>query len=260
MNEKETLVIEEIAENTETTAEEIKVAEEVTPKTYTEEEFNAKLDEVLGKKLARREAKIRKEYDRKYGELESVLKAGSGAENVEDMTTMFRKHYEDRGIKMPSKPTYSDKDTEILARAEANEIINSGFDEVVEEVDRLAKIGVSNMSAREKVLFKTLAEHRQATERQNELSAIGVGEDVYNSQEFKEFASKFNSQTPIKDVYDIYKSTKPKKQIQTMGSMKSTAAEKVKDFYTADEISKLTEADLKDEKVWNAVRRSMTGI
>ena len=78
----ENLVTEQVAENVEITTEE-------TPKTYTEAEFNAKLDEVLGKKIARREAKIRKEYERKYGELEDVLRAGTGKDNVEDMTATF---------------------------------------------------------------------------------------------------------------------------------------------------------------------------
>ena len=54
MFENENLVT-EVTENVENTTEE-------TPKTYTEAEFNAKLDEVLGKKIARKEAKIRKEY------------------------------------------------------------------------------------------------------------------------------------------------------------------------------------------------------
>lgn len=260
MNENENLVIDEIAENVEeTTTEEIEVAEETTPKKYTEEEFNAKLDEVLGKKLARREAKLRKEYDRKYGELEEILKAGTGKSDLEDITTTYRDFYEQKGIKMPEKANYTAKDIEILAKVEANEIIDSGYDEVVEEVDRLTKLGVANMTAKEKAIFKVLAEHRNNTERQNELNSLGVAKDVYNSQEFKDFASKFNASTSIKDIYDIYNKTKPKKQIKTMGSMKSTATEAVKDFYTPEEISRLTEDELKDERVWNAVRRSMTG-
>ena len=37
-------------------------------KIYTEAEFNAKLDELLSRKIARREAKLRREYESKYGE------------------------------------------------------------------------------------------------------------------------------------------------------------------------------------------------
>ena len=254
MNENEkNLVTEEVAENVEQTTEE-------TPKTYTEAEFNAKLDEVLGKKLARREAKIRKEYERKYGDLEDVLKAGTGKESVVEITDTFAEFYKGKGIKLPEKPRYSDKDNEILARAEAADIINSGYEDVVEEVDRLTELGFENMSAREKAYFKVLAEHRQKTERQNELTKIGVTEDVYNSKEFQEFAGKFNSNTPIADIYNLYSKTQPKKDIKPMGSMKNSTSEDgtVKDFYTRDEALQFTKKDFdKNPALYKAVQASM---
>jgi len=258
----ENLVTEEVVE-TEQVAENVEVTTEETPKTYTEEDFNravnSKVDEVLGKKIARREAKIRKEYEKKYGDLESVLRAGTGKENVEELTSTFRDFYEKKGVKIPDKPRYSDRDIEVLARAEADDIIRAGFDEVVEETDRLANIGAENMTPRDRVLFMALANHRQNAERSMELSKIGVTEDVYNSKEFIDFASKFNSDTPITDIYNIYNKTLPKKEYTTMGSMKHSQTEKVKDYYTPAEIEKLSMDDLDDPKVWEAVRRSMTG-
>lgn len=254
MTNNENFVTEEqVAENVEQTTEE-------TPKTYTEAEFNAKLDEVLGKKIARKEARIRKEYEKKYGDLENVLKAGTGKESVEEMTDTFTKFYESKGIKLPEKPIYTDKDIDVLARAEAEDIIRSGYEEVVEEVDRLTAIGAANMTPREKAYFKVLAEHRQNTERQGELSKIGVSEDVYNSKDFKDFASKFNSTTPIADVYNIYSKTQPKKDIKPMGSMtnKTTDNGTVKDFYTRDEALQFTKADFdKNPALFKAVQDSM---
>lgn len=254
MNEQEILVAEQAAENVEQTTE-------ASPKLYSEAEFNAKLDEVLGKKLARRENKIRKEYERKYGNLESVLKAGTGKESVDEIADTFAQFYKDKGITIPEKPTYSARDIEVLARAEAEEIMRSGDDDVVEEVERLAKIGADKMTAREKAVFRVLAEHRQNTERKAELSKIGVGEDVYNSAEFKDFASKFNAKTPMKDIYDIYNKTIPKKEIKTMGSMKNTAPNDsgVKEFYSRDEALKFTKADFdKNPALYKAVEKSMT--
>lgn len=257
MEENKNLVIEEpIAENVETPTEE-------TPKTYTEDDFNARVDEkvneVLGKKIARREAKIRKEYERKYGDLEGVLKAGTGKENVEEMTDTFRDFYQKKGINIPKKAEYSAQDIEVLAKADAEDIIRGGFDEVVEEVDRLTELGVENMTARDKAVFKVLAEHRQKTERSQELKKIGVTEDVYNSEDFINFSAKFNPNTPIADIYDIYTKTKPRKNYQTMGSMKQSQDNGVKDYYSPEEIERLSEEDLDDPKVWEAVRRSMTG-
>lgn len=242
----------EVAENVENTTEE-------TPKTYTEEEMNARVNEIVGKRVARKEAKIRKEYERKYGNLESVLRAGTGTDNVDEMTSMFTEHYEKRGVKIPQKPTYSDKDIDVLAAAEADDIIGAGFEEVVEEVDRLADIGVANMTAREKAVFKRLAEYRKATEEGRELAKIGVTKDVTESAEFKELARKFAPGTPITDIYDIYIKTQPKKDIKPMGSMRQTQGEKVKEYYSPEEIEKLSASDLKNPKVWDAVRRSMTG-
>lgn len=249
-----------VTETEEVVTENVEQTTEETPKTYTEEELNAKVNEIVGKRIARKEAKIRKEYDRKYSGLEEVLRAGTGKdyENVEEMTGHLKDFYEKRGIKMPEKPSYNDRDNAILAKAEADDIISAGFDEVVEEVDRLANIGVANMTAREKAVFKTLAEYRKATEESRELSSLGVTEDVYRSEDFKKFASQFNPTTPIKDVYNIYRQTQPKKEVKPMGSMRDSQITKEKDYYSPDEIARLTPSELKDPNVWEVVRRSMT--
>jgi hypothetical protein len=256
MENNENLVT-EVTENVEQTTEE-------TPKTYTEAEFNEavnkKVGEVMGSKIARREAKIRKEYDRKYGDLIGTLRAGTGKESVEELNDTFAKFYESKGIKIEKKPDYTDEDIEILSRAEADEIIRGGSDEVIEEADRLKEKGVANMTAKEKALFRKLTDYVRVNEQSQELASIGVTEDVYNGKDFKDFAAKFNSNTPIKDIYDIYAKTQPKKEHKSMGSMKHQGADSgVKDYYTPEEIERLTEEDLDDPRVWEAVRRSMTG-
>lgn len=250
MENTENLVTEQVTENVEQTTEQ-------TPKTYTQEEVDA----MMGKRLSRQEAKIRKEYDRRYGQLEDVLRAGTGKDNVEDMTESFRQFYQKKGIQIPQRPTYSDRDIEVLANAEAQDIINSGYDEVVEEVERLTNIGVANMTAQEKAIFKTLAEHRQNAERGRELSKLGVTEDVYGSKEFKDFASKFNPTTPVREIYDIYAKSQPRKEIRTMGSMKTNTSDDngVKDFYTFEEAKRFTRADFdKNPALFAAVERSMS--
>lgn len=258
MDEQNNLAMENVAENVEGTTEQIpdQAAQTAQPvKTYTEEEVN----EIVGKRLARNTAKIRKEYDKKYGELESVLRAGTGKEDVTEMTSTFRDFYTKKGIQIPTEPVYSDRDNEVLARAEADDIIKSGFEEVVEETDRLANLGFENMNPRERAVFKALAEYRQNAERETELSKLGVTKDVYDSKEFKDFAAKFGPGTSITEIYEIFNKMQPRKEYQTMGSMRGGQESKVKDYYTPDEIARLTEADLDNEEVWNAVRRSMTG-
>lgn len=259
MLDNENLVLED-TENVETvTTEEMTGEEQVVEmpvKTYTQEE----VDDMIGKRLARNTAKIRKEYSKKYGQLENVLKAGTGKDNVVELTDTFREFYERKGITIPNEPTYSDRDIEVLAKAEANDIIASGLEEVVEEVDRLVELGVENMSAREKQVFKTLAEYRQQAERTNELSKIGVTADVYNSKEFTDFASKFGSNTTITEIYEIYNKMQPKKEVRTIGSLKNTTQQDagVKDFYTRDEALKFTKKDFdKNPELFKAVEKSM---
>ena len=262
MNGNETFVT-EVTENVEGTTEQTteQVEQIAQPeKTYTQAEFNAKLDEVLGKKIARREAKIRKEYEKKYGELETVLKAGTGKEDVGEMTSTFRQFYEGKGIQIPKEPTYSARDIEALAHADASDIINAGLEDVIEEVDRLADIGLNNMTAREKAVFKELAEYRKNAEQGKELSKLGVGEEVYNSKEFKDFASKFSSNTSVKEIYEIYNKMQPKKEVRTAGSMHNTTPTEtgVKDFYTRDEALKFTKKDFDNNPaLFKAVEKSM---
>ena len=261
MDEQKSLAMDNIAEKVEATTEQTQVEQIAQPeKTYTEAEFNAKLDEVLGKKIARKEAKIRKEYEKKYGELENVLKAGTGKNDVEEVTSTFRQFYEGKGIKIPTTPAYSTRDIEALAKADASDIINAGLDDVIEEVDRLADIGLNNMTERERAVFKELAEYRKNAEQSKELSKLGVPEDVYTSHDFKAFAKHFNSDTPIKMVYDIYNKMQPRKEIRTAGSMTNTNAPDtgVKDFYTRDEALQFTKKDFdKNPELFKAVERSM---
>lgn len=259
MNGEETFVT-EVTENVETTTEEtVEQVEQVEQpaKTYTEEEVN----QIVGKKLARNTAKIRKEYEKKYGELESVLRAGTGKEDVGEMTSTFREFYEGKGIQIPKEPTYSARDIEALAKADASDIINAGLDDVIEEVDRLADIGLNNMTEREKAVFRELAEYRQTAERGKELAKIGVSEDVYDSKDFKDFASKFSPNTSVTEIFEIYNKMKPRKEVRTAGSMTSTKMPDngVKDFYSYEEAVKFTKEDFdKNPELYKAVEKSMS--
>lgn len=250
--------VEETTEETEGEVEEPSIEKPAEPeKLYTEEDFNKKLDEVLAKKIARKEAKIRKEYDSKYGRVENVLKSGLGVNSIEEATNQLSEFYTKKGIQIPSEPTYNERDMEVLAKAEADDIISSGYDEVVEEVDRLAKIGVNNMTPREKATFQRLAEYRQNAERNKELASIGVKEDVYGSQEFKDFANQFNSNTPITKVYELYAKTLDKPAPEKMGSMKNGNTQEEKTYYSPEDVDKLTEKDLDDPTIFKRVRESM---
>jgi len=258
-------IIEEDTENVEEQTTEETVdgeTEEVPEKRYTEEELNQKLDELLAKKIARKEAKIRKELEKEYQpykELGTVVNAGLGVNDVNEAASNLREFYTEKGIEIPKpQPNYSENDLKVLANSEANDIIESGFDEVVEEVDRLAKIGVENMSLREKIVFTKLAEYRQEEGSKKELAKIGVSSEVVDSKEFKDFASQFNQNTPISKVYELYSKTSVEKaKPEKLGSMKNGNSKEEKTFYSPDDVDKLTEKELDDPKIYEAVRKSM---
>ena len=230
------------------------VATEETPaiETFTKEQ----VDEMIAKKLARKEAKLRKEYDKKYGRLENVLKAGTGEEDLEKMTDTFADFYTKKGIQIPQTAQRSQREVEILADAEANDIIAAGYDEIKEETDRLAQINVNDMTAEEKIIFTKLAKERTRIEDEKALKSIGVSK---LEDDFKEFADKLNPNLSLKEKYEMYTKLNPKKKGETIGSMKSGQMNKVKDYYSEEEISRLSLDDLDDPKVWEAVRNSMTG-
>lgn len=267
--ENEKPVIDEITENVEETTEETTGTEteptiekpvekvEEPEKLYTEDDFNKKLDEVLAKKIARKEAKIRKEYDSKYGKLENVLRAGTGINgDIEEITDTFNNYYSENveGYKTPTENRYSERETEILAKAEADDIIESGYDDIVEEVNRLANIGTDKMSAREKLIFSRLASERKRIEDEKDLASIGV---TKLDDDFKEFAKDLNPSLSMKEKYEIYTKYKPKTKVETMGSMKTSDPVTEKDYYTPEEVDKLTREELKDPKVMAAVDKSM---
>lgn len=262
MNE-ELLVSENVEQQTEVVEEQVEQVADESSKVYTEEDIRKlreEYDRKLDKKISRNNAKVRKEYERKYGRLEEVLRAGTGVESVEDMTTQFTDFYTKKGIDIPKTPQYTQRDIEILASAEADEIIRMGFEDVVEEVDRLAELGANGMDEKEKVIFRKLAEYRQNNERANALSKLGVKKDVYESADFKDFAKQFNANTPIENIYNLYQKTQPKQEFKTMGSMKSNTVKDsgVKEFYTVEEARRFTKKDYDNNpELYRAVQNSM---
>ena len=251
--ENEKPVAEEVTENVEQTTEETieQPTEEV--ETFTKEQ----VDEIVDKRIKRREAKIRKEYEKKYGRLETVVNAGLGTNSTEEAVEQLTEFYQNKGINIPTEPQYSDRDLEVLANAEAEEIISLGQDEVIAEGERLANLG-KDMSKRDKLVLERLVKERKKTEEINDLASIGVSSDILTDPNYLEYTSKLNPELSIKEKYEMYQSQLEKKQNKTIGSMKGVPESKYKDYYTPEEISKLSEEDLDDPRVWEAVRKSMT--
>ena len=254
--------IEEGIELTDTTSQE---EEKKEVKTYTAEEVekmvNDRINNLLPKKIEREKRKMEKQYSdklAKYEETDSILKAGLGTKDISESNQRMREFYKEQGIDIPaySKPRYSEEDEKILGQAEASKIIDLGFEEMQEEANRLAAIGVDKMTPRDKVVFNILADELKHQKQVKELAELGVKEEILNDSEFKEFASQFNSKTPIKNVYEMYTKIKPQKKYEQIGSMKNIKEPVQKDYYSNEEIAKMSPEEIR--KNWDVIRKSMT--
>lgn len=259
----EELATEELVDGVKEEVTEV-VTEPEQPKLYTEEDFNKRLDEVLAKKIARKEAKLRREYEEKYSadlELANVVRQGIGEEDTLQAVNRMNEFYKQNGVDIrPFQRSLSQRDEEILANAEAEDIISSGYEDLVEEVDRLASIGVENMTPREKIVFSKLASERTRQDALKDLASIGVSREVLEDKDFVDFSNKLNPNLSVKEKYEMYSKFKPKPKVEQIGSMKGVNVKDdgVKDFYSYEESLKFTKADFdKNPKLFEAVEKSM---
>ena len=177
--------IEEGIELTDTTSQE---EEKKEVKTYTAEEVekmvNDRLNTLLPKKIEREKRKMEKQYSdklAKYEETDSILKAGLGTKDISESNQRMREFYKEQGIDIPaySKPRYSEEDEKILGKAEASKIIDLGFEEMQEEANRLAAIGVDKMTP-----IKTVYEMYTATHQpKQKAEKIGSMKNTVSKEE-----------------------------------------------------------------------------
>ena len=256
---------EEGIELTDTTTEEVE-KEEV--KSYTDEELeqlvNSRVNEILPTKIEREKRKMEKTYKKelaKYKETESILSAGLGKTDLNEINSDMRNFYKDRGIDIPvySEPRYSDDDEKALGELEADKIISLGYEEMQDEANRLADIG-SEMTVREKAMFSKLATELTNQKNRKELVKIGVNENILQDAKFKDFCNQFNDNVPITKRYEMYsKMYETRPEYDKPGSMKGVNKPGVKEYYSPEEIDRLTDEELDNDKIWEAVRKSMTG-
>ena len=234
-------------------------------KQYTDEEIerivNERVNNILPTKIEREKRKIEKDYREKlskYEETESILSAGLGTKDISESNQRMREFYREQGIDIPAyqRPRYSEEDEKALGELDAKKVISLGFDEMQEEANNLAEIGIDKMTPRQKVMFTTLASELTRQKQTRELAKLGVKEDILNDAEFKDFASQFNSKASIQKVYEMYTKMKPQKQYEPIGSMKNNKEVEKKDYFTNDEIAKMTDKEL--EENWEAIRKFQT--
>ena len=243
-------------QNVEETAE--KIVEEPTKEPepmFTEEQVQERINNAVESRLARERKKLDREYKEslsKYQELAYLNQKGLKAESLDDTLNKTREFYGKQGI------TYipTNDDDAIVGKAYAEEIISEAdsLKELEDTANRLSN--KPNISNREKIILDNLNGEIESRKRIAKLESIGVKEDEYNSSEFKKFASQFNKDTPIENVYELYKKNTDVKPVANPGSMKSVPGKEKKDFITEAEYDKMTEKEI--EENLDLIHKSMS--
>jgi hypothetical protein len=221
-----------------------------------DEEYQKQFNTMVQNRLER----VERSYQKKmagYKDVENVLRSTLNISDDAEVDTELRKYYEQEGINLPEKynPGLSEREIEALAIMDVREIEEDGYEAMVDEANRLAKIGYNNLSKREKKVFESLA---NTLTRENETKAllkVGANKDLLEDKNFKEFRSKFATSTPIEFVYELYnKQSKP--VYETPGSMKNVKTADKKTIFTDEDIAKMTDEEL--EANWEAIRKYQT--
>ena len=209
-------------------------------------DYQDEFSEMVKTRLDRQERGFQKELS-KYKDTENVLKSALHVNDMDEANKKLREYYEGEGIKLPEvyKPGLSSREIEVLAKADAQDFINEGYDSMVNEANRLASKKYENLNERERVIFNTLAEKLTEENNKRELLKLGAKEDVLGDKDFVAFKNKFNSNTTIGDIYSLYMKTQDgTKKPVAMGSMKDTTAQKeVKAFYSPKDVENMTDDD-----------------
>ncbi len=238
----------------ESTANENVVTQSTEQNEEKNTEFTAEQQEKLNEIVKARVASTKRAEEKKYLRLINSLKAGLGTDNIDEIADIVTKNYKEQGVNIPELPTYSEEDEEILANAEAQKIIDLGYDAIVSETESLKN---AELTGRDKRVYKALENKRQELEKLKGLESLGVSKDEYSSKEFMDFAKKFNSNTSYTEIYNLYEKIKPKQEPSSIGSMKSTSSEEeIKEYYSPEDFDKLTPEQIDNPKIWAKVMES----
>ena len=193
-----------------------------------------------------------KEALSKYQELAYLTQEGLKANSLDETLDKSREFYGKQGIKY----IQNNADDEIVGNYYAKEIISESdsIEDLESQVNKLSK--KQKLSAREEVVLKSLNDEIQNRKRITELRTIGVTEDEYNSQAFMDFEKHFTKDTPIKEVYELYKlKNTTDKPVENPGSMKSIPGKEKRGYISQAEYDKMTEKEI--EENMDLIRESM---
>lgn len=263
LDEQEEIVVEDNSEETEEvndkeTEEEVNNEKTEKKKYYSEEELREEVDKNVKGRLARERKAIERENAPLY-EIENTLKTVLGVNKREELVDSLNNYYKEQGLDIPKYASLNNKDAERLGKLDAQEMIEVlELKEIEERLKELASLKEKDkMNYREEVEFLELGKYLSNELKIRELKEKGIDQKIIGSKEFREFSKKFNKDTPITEVYDLYSKINIKKvnKPASTGSTKSNITTTDKDFYSKEEVANMSKNDVK--KNYDKIRKSM---
>ena len=245
-------------------------------KTYTEEEveqikanlkkeYDSNSQKIFDSRWAREKEKIEKANAQLY-QIEDVLKTQLGATDRNDLVTKLGDFY---NVDI-SKPTgkLTERQERILAKADAEDIESLGYEEMVQEANRISRIPKDQRTIHDEVVFESLAKEITEQNNKKELNEKGYDLAILEDDKFRDFRNKLNYNTSITDAVDMYNLLVKGKSIEdkpkpikpaSAGSTKSNVTQaQLKDSYTYEEAKRFTKADFdKNPELFKRVQNSM---
>jgi hypothetical protein len=246
----------------------VEETEQQDTKTYSEDEVLARIEEVKAqmkednqkawnKRWGQEKAKMEREFA-KQNEAINLFMQQTNTKSVEDLLNYS---YEQYGVERPTNQR-SQEDEMILGQYDAKSILELDDDFIAEEAERLSHL---KRSAREDATFmelgRYLTEKKEKAQLEKEIKESGIDESLLNNQDFKDFRSKFNKETSLADIVNIYSSTQKtpvekKTKPFSAGSSTGKVIKEETEFFTEDEFMALTAEDLKNPRIYEKAMKS----
>lgn len=256
----------EEVEDVQNTTETVERPSEDDIEKIIEERANQIAEEKIEARLIRDRVKRERESSQtmtKYEELTNMMKSALGAKDIDDVITKSREFYKEQGMPIPeiiNKPSLNERDEIVLAKADANDIIKLGEDEMKMEANRISNIPRENWTIRDKTIFEEVCKELTLIKDTRDLKSKGYDTKILDDKDFLSFKEQFNFTTPVSQIYEMYNKMHGSKKVQpkSPGSAKTTQTNnEIKDYYTPEEARVFNEEDLNNPKLMKALELSM---
>lgn len=223
-------------------AVEEQVIPEVEPvKTFTQDEVNA----MIKARVDRQTRKYNQELDQ-YKKLQTYSQKLFEANDLNETLSKIENKYQELGADLPEFESFqADRETQILAKADAAEIIELGELETAEAYKTLRQIPESRKTKRDKIMEDILYDNLNSIEQERTFVKKGGDKEILADKSFQDFKSKFAKDTDIYEVYKMYQKVNGEQEeiVKPVGSLKTPNTNEVIDFISREQYMKLTDAD-----------------